>query len=144
MLATRLDRPELAPRARERLAKDYPLSIAAVRAVRAGATGAARASRPASRPPAPAAARLAPPPIAAQMPLAVQIGVFREEARARELADRARRGGLGPARVAALTDAGGRLYAVRVGVYATAGDARSAGARLGRALGVSWRLVPVP
>jgi len=144
ILATRLDRPELARRARERLAKDYPRSIEAVRAVRAGATGAARASRPASRPPAPAAARLAPPPIAAQMPLAVQIGVFREEARARELADRARRGGLGPARVAALTDAGGRLYAVRVGVYATAGDARSAGARLGRALGVSWRLVPVP
>jgi tetratricopeptide (TPR) repeat protein len=144
LLATRLERPELARRARERLAKDYPRSIEAVRAVRAEATGAARPSRPAPGPPAPAAKRLAPPPIAAQVPLAVQIGVFREDARARELADRARREGFGPARVAALTDAGGKLFAVRVGVYATAEDARSAGDRLGRALGVPWRVVPVP
>ncbi len=143
-LATRLERPELARRARERLAKDYPRSIEAVRAGRVPATGATRVPRPTSRPPAPAAARLAPPPLAAQVPLAVQIGVFREEARARELAERARRGGFGPARVAALTDAGGRLFAVRVGVYATAGDARGAGVRLGSALGVSWRVVPVP
>ena len=144
VLATRLERPELVRRARERLAKDYPRSIEAVRAVRAAASGAARTSRPASRPPAPATTRLAPPPVAAQVPLAVQIGVFREEARARELAERARREGFGPARVAALTDAGGKLFAVRVGVYATAEDARSAGDRLGRALGVSWRVVRVP
>jgi tetratricopeptide (TPR) repeat protein len=144
MLATRLERPELARRARERLAKDYPRSIEAVRAVRAAATGPARASRPVSRAPAPAATRLAPPPAAAQVPLSVQIGVFREEARARELAERARREGFGPARVAVLADAGGRLFAVRVGVYATAEDARGAGGRLGRALDVSWRVVPVP
>ena len=143
-LAAQLQRPELARRARERLAKDYPRSIEAVRATRPAAGGAARVSRPASQPAASAAARLAPPPVAAQVPLAVQIGVFREFARARELADRARRGGFGPARVAALTDASGKLFAVRVGVYATAGDARSAGDRLGRALGVSWRVVPVP
>ena len=144
MLATRLERSELARRARERLAKDYPRSIEAVRAVRAAPAGAARVSRPASRPPAPAATRLTPPPIAAQVPLAVQIGVFREDARARGLAERARRGGFGPARVAALTDSSGKLFAVRVGVYATAEDARSAGDRLGRALGVSWRVVRVP
>jgi len=144
ILATRLERPEVARRARERLSKNYPRSIEAVRAARAATSGAARISRPAARPPAPAAARLAPPPIAAQVPLAVQIGVFREEARARELAERARRGGFGPARVAALSDASGRLFAVRVGVYATAEDARGAGGRLGRALGVAWRVVPVP
>jgi tetratricopeptide (TPR) repeat protein len=143
-LAARLDRPELARRARERLAKDYPRSIEAVRAVRSPGSGAGRTARPAARPPVPAAARLAPPPIAAQVPLAVQIGVFREETRARELAERARRGGFAPARVAALTDAGGRLFAVRVGVYATAGDARGAGERIGRALGVAWRVVPAP
>jgi tetratricopeptide (TPR) repeat protein len=143
-LAARFDRPELARRARERLSKDYPRSIEAVRAARGASSSAARASRPASRPPASAAARLAPPPIAAQVPLAVQIGVFREESGARELAERARREGFGPARVAALTDAGGRLFAVRVGVFATAEDARGAGGRLGRALGVAWRVVPVP
>lgn len=143
-LATRLERPELARRARERLAKDYPRSIEAVRAVRVAPIVATQAPRPASRLPVPAAMRLAPPPIAAQVPLTVQIGVFREESSARELAERSRRGGFGPARVAALTDAGGRLFAVRVGVYATAEDARGAGARLGQALGVSWRVVPVP
>ena len=87
---------------------------------------------------------MAPPPVAAQVPLAVQIGVFRDEPHARELAERARRGGFGPVRVPALEDAGGPLFAVRVGVYATAEDARSAGERLGRALGVAWRVVPAP
>jgi len=82
--------------------------------------------------------------VAAQVPLAVQIGAFREEALARELAERARRGGFGPVRVAALTEAGGKLFAVRVGVYATAEDARGAGDRLGRVLGVAWRVVPAP
>ena len=144
VLATRLERPELARRACERLAKDYPRSIEALRAVRPPTPGPTQASRPAPRLPAPAAARVAPPPVAAQVPLAVQIGVFREEALARELAERARREGFGPVRVAALTDAGGKLFAVRVGVYATAEDARSAGDRLGRALGVAWRVVPAP
>ena len=55
--------------ARTRLARQYPRSIEAVRALRGAASGAARISRPASRLPAPAAARLAPPPIAAQVPL---------------------------------------------------------------------------
>jgi tetratricopeptide (TPR) repeat protein len=144
VLAVRLERPELARRARERLAKDYPRSIEAVRAVGAATTGAARAPRPSSRLPASAAARLAPPPVAVQVPLAVQIGIFRDEARARELAGRARRKGFGPARVAALTNAEGRVFAVRVGLYATAEDARGAGARLGRALGIAWRVVPAP
>jgi len=144
VLAARLERPELARRARERLARDYPRSIEAVRAVRPLATGAARAAHPVSRPLAPAAARVAPPPVAAQVPLAVQIGIFREEARARELAERAGREGFRPVRVTALADAGGRLFAVRVGLYATAEDARGAGVRLGRALGVAWRVVPAP
>jgi tetratricopeptide (TPR) repeat protein len=143
-LGARLERPELARRARERLAKDYPRSIEAVRAAYAAAATPAKVPRPAPRPQAPAASHVAPPPVAAQVPLAVQIGVFRDEARARALAERARREGFGPARVAALADAGGKLFAVRAGVYATAGDARSAGERLGRALGVPWRVVPVP
>ncbi len=143
-LATRLARPELARRARERLAKDYPRSIEAVRASGTAAAGAPRASRPGAGAPGVAAARVAPPPVAAQVPLAVQVGVFREEASARDLAARARREGFGPARVAVLPEPGGRLFAVRVGVYATAGDARAAGERLGRALGLSWRVVPVP
>jgi tetratricopeptide (TPR) repeat protein len=143
-IAGRLERPELARRARERLAKDYSRSIEAVRAERPGAAGSARPVHPAARPPAPAAAPGAPPPVAVQVPLAVQIGVFREEASARELAVRARREEFGPVRVSALADAGGTLFEVRVGVYATAEDARGAGGRLGRALGVAWRVVPAP
>jgi tetratricopeptide (TPR) repeat protein len=142
-IATRLDRPELGRRARERLMKDYPRSIEAVRSVRPPDT-LARVPRAVSRLPAPSAARVAPPPVAAQGPLAVQIGVFHEQARANELAELARRDGFAPVRVAALTDARGRYFAVRVGVYATAGDARGAGERIGRALGVAWRVVPAP
>lgn len=144
LLARRLDRPELARRACERLAKDYPRSIEAVRAGRRPGPGITPVASPFSRPPTPAAARAVPPPVAAQVPLAVQIGVFREETRARELVELARRAGFAPVRVAAETDVRGKLFAVRVGVYATAGDARSAGDRLGRALGVSWRVVPAP
>jgi cell division septation protein DedD len=87
---------------------------------------------------------MAAPPAVAQVPLVVQIGAFREESRARELAEGARRAGFGAVRVAALQDASGRLYAVRVGPYATAEDARSAGERLGRTLGVRWRVVSAP
>lgn len=142
-LAARLDRPELARRSRDRLARDYPRSIEAVRAVRPPLAGVAPMARPASRPPAPTA-RVAPPPLSSQVPLAVQIGVFRDEPHARELAELARRRGFGPVRVPALKDASGPLFAVRVGVYATAGDAQSAGERLRRTLGVAWRVVPAP
>jgi cell division septation protein DedD len=121
--------------------KDYPRSI---EAVRAAANGAARTSNPTSRPPVLTPARPSPPPIATQVSLTVQIGVFREENRARELAERSRREGFEPTGVAARSDAGGEFFAVRVGVYSTAEDARAAGQRLGRVLGVSWRVVPVP
>jgi tetratricopeptide (TPR) repeat protein len=144
-LASQLGRPELARRARERLAREYPRSVEAVRAARPapGPASAPRPARPASAPPS-SAPHVAPPPTAAQVPMAVQIGVFRDEARARELAELARHRGFGPVRVPVLQDRGGALYAVRVGVYATAGDARSAGERLGRALAVAWRVVPAP
>jgi tetratricopeptide (TPR) repeat protein len=146
-LATRLGRPELARRARERLVHDYPSSIEAVRAELAPAATAI-ARPPAAPRPRPAAtapvARPAPPPAAVHGPFTVQIGAFREAARAGRLAERARRGGFAPVRVSALEDAGGALYAVRVGVYATAEDARDAGARLGRALDVVWRVVSGP
>jgi len=139
-LAAQLVRPELARRARERLAEEYPRSMEALRAALAPAT---RAVRPAARVAAPVAP-VAPPPPALQAPLTVQIGAFREPTVARGLAERARRAGFSPVRVPVLEDAGAALYAVRVGVYATAGDARSAGERLGRALGVAWRVVPAP
>jgi tetratricopeptide (TPR) repeat protein len=146
-LATRLDRPELARRARDRLVHDYPSSIEAMRAELAPAA-TATARPPAAPRPRPAAtapvARPAPPPAAVHGPFTVQIGAFRDAARAAQLAERARRGGFTPVRVSALEDAGGALYAVRVGVYATAEDARDAGARLGRALTVAWRVVSAP
>jgi tetratricopeptide (TPR) repeat protein len=147
-LATRLDRPETARRARARLLEEYPLSLEAVRAATVPALPAAPAARSPSRPhvsTAPASpGRPAPPPGAVQGPLAVQIGVFRDAARARALADRARRAGFSPVRVSAREDAAGALYAVRIGLYATAEDARAAGRHLDRALGVSARVVPAP
>jgi tetratricopeptide (TPR) repeat protein len=142
-LATRLGRPELARRSRERLAKDYPRSVEAVRSA-GGAPGAARPARPAAAQPVTSAPRPAPPPTAAQAPLAVQVGVFRQPAAANDLAARIRRNGIGPVRVVPLPEGSTRLYAVRVGVFATAEDARAAGAWLGKALGMPWRLVPVP
>ena len=76
--------------------------------------------------------------------MAVQIGAFRDREAARELAQRARRAGFSPVRVSTVEDVGGALYAVRVGVYATAEDARGAGERLARALGVTCRVVAAP
>ena len=147
-LAARADRPELARRARERLAHDYPRSIEAMRVVRGPEPAPAPAARGPARPPGPRPAPVprhnAPPPVAVQIPLAVQIGAFRDQAHAGQLAERARHAGFGPVRVSALVDSGGALFAVRVGVYATAEDARGAGERLGRALGVAWRVVPAP
>jgi tetratricopeptide (TPR) repeat protein len=147
-LSARAERPELARRARERLAHDYPRSVEAMRAVRGPEGPAAPVARVQARAagpgPAPAARRTAPPPMVVQVPLAVQIGAFRDRALASRLAERARRAGFGPVRVSALADADGGIYAVRVGVYATAEDARGAGERLGRSLGVVWRVVPAP
>jgi len=141
-LATQHGRPELARRAAERLQREYPRSVEAVRAARAPAP--AGPPRPGPAGPAPTVRRAPPPPAALQGPLAVQIGAFREPARARELAETARRAGFAPVRVSATQDEGGALYLVRVGVYATAEDARSAGERLERALGVACRVVPAP
>jgi tetratricopeptide (TPR) repeat protein len=147
-LAVRLGRPELARRARERLLRDYPRSMEAMRAAAgpAGAVVTPQGSRPLPLAPAPGAASLRrqPPPVAVQGPLMVQIGVFREGGSARALAERARRAGFLPVRVSTREGAGGAAYVVRVGLYATAEDARSAGQRLGRALGVPWRVVPAP
>ncbi len=142
-----LDRPELARRAREQLARDYPRSLEAARAGQVAAAGPAhtRPAAPRALPaPQPKPARVPPPPAIAQAPLTVQIGAFREPARARELAERARRAGFTPVRVSSLTEPGGTLCAVRVGVFATAEDARGAGERLAAALGVAWRVVSAP
>jgi tetratricopeptide (TPR) repeat protein len=147
MLNERLGRPEPARRAREQLVREYPRSLEAARAGQA-ATAQPRSAPQPPRAPAPVAPlaprRVAPPPPAAQIPLTVQIGAFRDQGRAQQLAAAARRQGFTPVRVSALQDPGGALYAVRVGVFATAEDARGAGVRLGRALGVTWRVVPAP
>jgi tetratricopeptide (TPR) repeat protein len=142
-LAIRLGRPEVARRAQQRLIEQYPRSVEAMRAELAPA--AASVPR-APKPPRSGAAvsRPAPPPAAVQGPFSVQIGAFREPNRANVLAASARRAGFGPVRVSAIEDAGGRLFAVRVGVYATAEDARAACARVGPALGVACRIVSAP
>jgi tetratricopeptide (TPR) repeat protein len=143
-LADRMGRSELARRSRERLLSTYPRSVEAVRArPDRSAPPAPAPSRPSSPPARPAP--VAPPAGAVHGPLTVQIGAFGEPAAAQALATRARGVGAGPVRVSELRGAGGaRLYAVRAGVYATAEDARAAGERLGRALGVPWRVVAAP
>ena len=149
-LALQLGRPEVARRAAERLERDNPRSVEAVRAAHAPAPAAARGATPgtaapARTAPAPVPRRAPPPPPAvSQGPLTVQIGAFREAGHAQVLAARARRAGFGPVRVSEVRDAAGPLFLVRVGVYATAEDARGAAARLERGLGVACRLVAAP
>ena len=142
-LATWAGRPDVARRAQQKLVRQYPHSMEAMRA------GLVPAAAPAPRVPKPArigaaVSRPAPPPAAVQGPFSVQIGAFREPDRANALAASARRAGFGPVHVTAIEDAVGRLFAVRVGVYATAEDARSACARIGPALGVACRIVSAP
>jgi tetratricopeptide (TPR) repeat protein len=148
VLSEGLGRPEQARRARDRLARDYPRSFEALRAGLSPLAQGSPAAEPPARPRAPAprepAEQVSPPPKAVNVPLAVQIGAFRDPVRARALAGRARRAGFAPVRVSAREDALGTLYAVRVGVYATAEDAQGAGQRLARALRVRWLVVPAP
>ncbi|MBI5709626.1 MAG: SPOR domain-containing protein [Candidatus Eisenbacteria bacterium] len=142
-LAIELRHPEAAARARERLLRDYPRSIEAARAALASAvaaTGPPAPTPPSGSPPRPQ--RPAPAPVSLQGPLAVQIGAFGDRARAQALAGQARRAGFAPVQVTQVREAGTTLHAVRVGLYATAEDARVAGERAARALGVPCRVVP--
>src|SRR5262245_5220972 len=120
-LAERLKRVDLARRARERLRREYPRSI-----------DAALASLP-----APAA----PPPAAGDGQMSVQIGAFADRARARTLAESARRGGFPDAAVTVRGEGDARMHVVTLGVFASREEARSAGERAAGALGVTYQVV---
>lgn len=121
-LAERLHHPDEAARARVRLAREC-----------VGTIEAARATAP---PPAPAAGT------EPNGEVAVQIGAFGEEARARSLAESARRAGFADASVLKRPTADGRatLHVVRLGRYPNREEARKAGERVQRALGVGWQV----
>jgi tetratricopeptide (TPR) repeat protein len=117
-LGTRLNRPAIVKPARERLFRDFPRSI---EAARAGLRPGALASTPAK--------------------LVVQIGVFSSPSRARTLANSAQRAGFPDATVLVRGDRDAKTYVVRVGPYATAEEAKRAGERAERALGVEFRVL---
>jgi len=123
-LAARAGRRDLARRYTERLLKQYPESIEAARVqpVQAAVAG-----------PAPAAT--------GSGGSEVQIGAFADPARARALAESARRAGFPSASVTARGSGANRIYAVRLGSYSSREEARRAGERAAGALGVSYRLV---
>ena len=120
-LAERLKRPDLARRARQRLRSQYPRSIEA-----------ALASLP-----APAA----PPSPAGDGPMSVQIGAFADPARARTLAESARRGGFPDAVVTVRGEGDSRVHVVTLGVFGSREEARRAGERAAMALGVTYQVV---
>jgi tetratricopeptide (TPR) repeat protein len=122
ILGERVGRGDLAARARTRLLRDWPSSLEASRLrgrpepddePEAGQTGSA----------------------------VVQIGAFSDLARARSLADAARRAGFPGALVASRREGAQRLHVVRLGTYPSVEEARRAGARAARALGVTYRVV---
>ena len=121
-IAERLHRPDEAARARVRLARECIGTIEAARAT-APAPAPAAGSEPAGE-------------------VAVQIGAFGEESRARTLAESARRAGFGDASVLRRTTPDGRatLYVVRLGRYPNRDEARKAGERVQRAIGVGWQV----
>jgi tetratricopeptide (TPR) repeat protein len=123
-LAEKLKRPDLARRARERLRHDYPRSIEA-----------ARASLPAVAPP---------PAPAAEGTVTVQIGAFADPARARSLAESARRGGFPSAAVIVRGEGDARMNVVTLGVFATREEARRAGERAAAELGVTYQVTQFP
>ncbi|MFN8588574.1 MAG: SPOR domain-containing protein [Candidatus Eisenbacteria bacterium] len=119
-LAERLHHGADAERARTRLAREF-----------GGTVEAARTS--ATPPPAPAAG--------IAEPVAVQIGAFADEARARTLVEAARREGFSEAAlVRRKTADGSALFVVRLGRYAGREEAARAGERVQKALGVGWQV----
>jgi tetratricopeptide (TPR) repeat protein len=165
-LAPVVHHDEEAARARDRLAREYPHSIEALRLSAAAAPPAAEvahvpapgpvATPPAARAPVAlphaspgsitGAPAVRPPPFGAGPagPFVLQIGAFSDLVRARALADAARRAGYTPVRVTSLGDPAVNLYVVRVGLYRTPETARQAGAQAARVLDVPWRVIPAP
>jgi tetratricopeptide (TPR) repeat protein len=140
-LGSSLHQPEAAARARDRLVRDYPHSIEAIRA-----SAASQAPEPAVAPARPSSGAAEPRAATPRAggPFALQIGAFSDLHRARDLADAARRAGYERVRVASLGDPSANLYVVQVGLYATPEAAREAGARARRMLNVPWRVVTAP
>jgi len=124
-LNLRLGDAEGARRAEAQLKSSHPASI---EARRRSATTAQ---------PAPAAT----PGRSERGRIGVQIGAFGEEARARALVQSARQAGFGHASVARQGQGGAALHVVRIGWFATEADARAAGERASRELGVAFRLI---
>jgi tetratricopeptide (TPR) repeat protein len=126
-LATRQDDAATARRAADRLRKEYPQSLEAMRLP--------QPPRPAEVPAADAGAA---------EKVGIQIGAFSESVRAKSLLDEARRAGFSRSEMAAQGQGEARLYVVRVGWYASEAEARKAGERASQALGVAYRLVRRP
>ncbi|MBI5169315.1 MAG: SPOR domain-containing protein [Candidatus Eisenbacteria bacterium] len=123
-VAERLHRPDEAARVRSRLAREFG--------------GTIEAARTTTTPPAAAGAANA----GTDGEVAIQIGAFGEEARARTLAESARRAGFAEATVLRRPTPDGRatLHVVRLGRYPNREEARKAGERVQRALGVGWQV----
>jgi tetratricopeptide (TPR) repeat protein len=110
-----------ADRAAERLLREYPNSMEASRFVQ----------------------RVVAPP-SAQGHIAVRIGAFSDEARARSLAAAARRAGFAEVRVIPPTGTGAPLYIVRLGPYGDPDQARKQAERVAELLGVIPELIQTP
>ena len=118
VLAEQFHRTEEARKSRARLGKEFPGTIEAAR------LGAVSTALPAAG------------------EVAVQIGAFTDAARARSLADAARRAGFGEASVSERRSADGRnaVWIVRLGRYPNREEARLAGERVQRLVGVGWQV----
>ena len=123
-LAERLERPDVARRARERLRRDYPRSIEA-----------ARIALP---------ERAAAPSPGADGTVTVQIGAFVDPERARSLAEAAQRAGFPAAQVIVQGEGEARMHLVNLGVFGTREEAERAGERAAATLGVSYRVIRFP
>lgn len=123
-LADRLERRELARRARQRLRRQYPKSIEA-----------ALVSMPED---------VAAPPPPAGGTMTVQIGAFADPARARSLAESAQRGGFPSAQVVTRGEGEARMHVVTLGVFGTREEAVRAGERAALALGVTYQVTRFP
>ena len=115
---------EGARHARERLVRDYPASMEA-------AAEHLAAAAPAE-------------PRAAERRVSVQIGAFNDRARARALADAARRAGLESVVVFERRDGLTRLELVLIGPFTRLEDARRAATRAAQRLEVDTRIVSAP
>ena len=122
-LAERANRQDEARRARERLLRDYPRSI---EAASARANLAASAQRPGAG------------------TVAVVIGQFLDQARARLLAAEAKRAGFPNAQVITRGQGLAAIHVVRLGTYSSLSEARQAGEQALRALGVTYQVVKAP